>query len=104
AAIPLGVWNVAVHVEASRRAVAAALWRARICGDAERLDLSDTVSADLPGDGPDVDLRADLERDRSLAAGAGILVDKLTAGDSLLRVVPRDRLGVSVVCVFAGAA
>ena len=93
-----------MHVETSRCAVAAALWCARICGDAECLDFSDPVSVDLAGDGPDVDLRARVERDRSMATGTGILVDKLAAGDSLLRVVPRDRLGVGVVCVFAGAA
>ena len=104
AALSLGVRNVAMHVEASRCAVSAALRRARVCRDAERLDLSDLVSVDIAGNGSDVDLRARFERDRSLATRPGIFVDEPATGDSLLCVVSRDRLGVGVVCVLVGAA
>ena len=67
------------------------------------MDFSDPVSVDIAGNGFDVDVRARLERHRSLATRTGIFVDELTAGHFVLRVVFGDRLGVGVVCVCVGA-
>ena len=62
ATLSLGLWHASVHVETWRRAVPAALWRARFCRDAQRLDLSNHLSADLAGDGFDAGLHSAFRR------------------------------------------
>src|SRR5689334_16704882 len=91
-----------MHVETSGGVVSSALWRARFRGDAERLDLSDSISADLTGDGSDAALRFGSERGRLVATTNRLHLDEPATGVSLLRAVSRDRLGVGVFCVPAG--
>src|ERR1043165_2596932 len=90
ATLSLVVRHVAVHVETSGRAVSPALRRVGVHRDAERLDFSDLLPADLAGDGSDPALHADLDRDRSLAAGIRLYVDEPETSALLLRAVFGD--------------
>ena len=76
ATIPLGVRHVAVHAEASRRVVSSALWRARLRRHAERLDLSDSVSADFAGDGSDAGLHVARRPDSIACNSRRLFVDR----------------------------
>ena len=79
-----------MHVETQRRTVSTTLWHARVCCDAECLDLSNTVSVDLASDGLDVDLYAGVECAGSLAATNRIFLHQSSTGTFLLRAVLGD--------------
>src|SRR5262249_31417430 len=103
AEIPLGVRDSAMSVETSRRALPSALWRARLCRHAQRLDLSGAVSAGLAGDGFDFDLHTCFEQPRSFAATGGLFVYQPAASSLLLRPVSRRRLVRGGLCLRARA-
>src|SRR5437660_6892735 len=78
-----------------------ALRRARICGDAERLDIPDSVSTDLTGDGFDFDLHGVLRSTRSFTTAVSVLIYESAASAFLLRAVPRGRLVCGRLCFRA---
>src|SRR5262252_2966292 len=92
AAISLGLRHAAMPLETSRRAVASEIRHAGLCRYAERLDLSNHLSADLSGDGPAAPLHPPVDFDRSLTAAFRLYVHEPAAGAFLLRAVSGGRL------------
>ena len=86
-----------MSVEASRYAVSSALWRAGLCGHAERVDIPDHLSFDLSDHGSNAGLHFSLERARLAAATKRLPVHQSAASSFLLCTVSRSRL---VRCQF----
>src|SRR5256886_4370297 len=81
-----------MSVEASRYAVSSALWRAGLCGHAERVDIPDHFSFDLADHGSNAGLHFSVERARLVTAAKRLPVHQSSASSFLLRAVSRSRL------------
>src|SRR5262249_35254837 len=90
-------------LETSRRVVASEIRHAGLCRYAERLDLSNHLSADLSGDGPAAPLHPPVDFDRSLTAAFRLYVHEPAAGAFLLRAVSGGRLERRLFCLCARA-
>src|SRR5207247_10252694 len=79
-------------LETSRCAVSSTLWRAGLCGHAERVDIPDHLSFDLSDHGSNAGLHFSLERARLVTAAKRLPVHQSSASSFLLRAVSRSRL------------
>src|SRR5581483_3640017 len=89
AKISLGIRHASMPLETSRRHVPSKVRSTRLCGDAERLDLSDYLSADLAGDGSASDLHVPVGFGGSHSTTFGLLVHEPAPDSFLLRAVSR---------------
>src|ERR1700730_9906316 len=89
ATLPLGLWHLAVHVEAPRCSIPSTLWHAWLHCYAQCMDLSNFVSLDLTGDGFNARLHADFGRTGPVATAKRLLLYEFAAGTFLLRTISR---------------
>ena len=76
-----------MFMETSRCVAAPEVWRVGSCGNAERLDFSDHLSADFAGDGFAVGLYPAIGINRSHSTAVRLHVHEFAASAFLLRAV-----------------
>src|ERR1051325_4498719 len=91
-----------MHAQAHRCAVSSALRHAWLCSFTQRMDLPNSFSVDLAGDGSDADLHADFGGTRLVAAAKGLFFYKPAPGTLLLFTVSGNRLVGSLLRFHSG--